>query len=177
MRWMETFLLLAVTLGMTGCAVRAVAGPPPVGSRVMPAMTNNWVVGEVVKIHGRPRRLTPLELTSLHASVAANLQRQTVAQALDQGKPVALLIDAAADGTEGGREIMLFRQLKAQFGRQIAFIYVDPFRDAAFVRPWHVPQAHAVFLIDARGVITYEYVGAWGLDNVLPALRRLAATA
>lgn len=169
----RSYWLLTLPLLLTGCAAHVTRNSTPnVGMTVTPNMENNLYVGETVKRHGKNVTLTYKQLNTFHHTTS--LQNTSLKLALANHQPVALMFNAVANGTRGGREVIWGEELQKKFGSKITFIMVDPFMDRAMAKAWHIKVSHDMFLINAHGKIVWRFIGGWDMSTVMRALKELA---
>ncbi|HLI25706.1 MAG TPA: thioredoxin family protein, partial [Chloroflexota bacterium] len=138
----------------------------------------------------RSRNLTnrdavdPIELCTGTAEVCAatrDMRELTIAEALDQGKPLVVVFATPGFCTSQtcGPQLEVVHSLVARYRGRANFIHVEIFKDPytrvpnATVQEWGLPSEPWVFVIDGAGRIADRFDGITTAEEIEAALQRV----
>jgi hypothetical protein len=124
------------------------------------------------------------EITS-DTSPDPGLYEETVAAALDAGKPivVAFATPAFCHSRVCAPVLEAVKEVKSELP-QAAYIHIEPFEnlqnprnlmDSPFVAEWRLPNEPWVFVVDSSGTITAAFEGPFTVDELKEAVRAALA--
>lgn len=156
-------LMAAVLAGCSSDLLPGALAPVYPGLKVgmrAPA-SNNLVVGERVTLHGKPHVLRWYDTSTSGSPLAAQLQQESVREALARHQYIFVLFDVPVHETNGALNLEYALHLHHLFGKKIAVILIDLWKDPQVAPQWNLSTSahHAEFLIGPHGHIRYAFVG------------------
>ena len=135
------------------------------------------------------RDVTQLDELTTDTEPDANLYQKTIAEALDEGRPLLVSFSTPAYCRTGtcGPQLDAIKQLKSERAGAANFIHVEVYDNPAEIREqgiasgrvvpalveWGLPSEPWTFVIDASGVIRAKYEGFVSADELRESLDAL----
>ncbi|MBI3968026.1 MAG: thioredoxin family protein [Chloroflexi bacterium] len=151
--------------------VRAQSLTPAIGAPAIPSKNPTLKDG------------VPLEKLSTAQRPDPALHQLSIADALAQKKPFVVLFGSPGfcKTATCAPSLEVVQALQAKYGERVNFIHVEIYKDphqgivAEAVEQWHLPSEPWLFLVDANGNVAEKLEGGITLEEVEPAVAKLAA--
>jgi hypothetical protein len=128
----------------------------------------------------------PIELCTATAEVCAataGLRQMTIAEAVGQEKPVAILFATPGfcSSQTCGPQLEVFQSVASRYQARASFIHVEIFKDPqtrtvnSTVLEWNLPSEPWVFVVDGSGRVADKFDGITTAEEIAGALERLPA--
>jgi hypothetical protein len=154
-----------------------------------PAQVRVWRVKNVPGVGDRAPRVHTPTVESVGGDIAQietrvppdSMHEVDLADALDRGRPVALLFSSPAlcESRVCGPVTDVTEQVKSEFEKEVEFIHVEFYEDNDLARGpreaarvWGLNAEPFLFTIDKNGIVAARIQGAFSADELRDAVRR-----